>query len=730
VVDPNWATAAYSPACSSSAFDSYVRALDWAPDSSYFVIAATGGPHAGTLCDTAARWDVADTGTAVTPRWVDATGGDTLCSVAVTTAAVYVGGHERWLNNPLGSDHAAPGAVPRPGMAALDPLNGVPMTWNPGRNPRGIGAEAMLATANGLYVGSDTDWIGNFKYKRQKIAYFPLAGGTAPASQDTGTLPADVYLAGRPSNVAGGVDAVLDRYYTGTTASPDKTAPTGGVAWSQARGAFMVGSTLYYGFPDPANANSYELVKRTFDGSTYGPAQFVTTPYLDPAWDGVSTGSPPPPATPIPYDGMFPNFYGQQLSQVTGMFYAGGRLYYVRNAGTNNSANRAISATLYSRGFSTDSSIVSGDVATVASSGFSDAGGMFVSGGFLYFANRNNGDLRRIAFVNGAPSGSATVVSGPTTDGKDWRTMAMFIGPPPPAANQPPTASFTASCPSLTCSFDASGSSDPNGDPLTYAWTFGDGGTGTGKTPSHTYAAAGSDSVTLTVNDGRGGTNSTTQSVNPVQPTSSIAFRGAAPVAHTITGTTISVTVPPAVQAGDGLVLVLSTNSSATGTADTGFTPVQNGTAVASMTTQLFQKVATASDAGSNVTVTLSAAAHATLTLVAYSGTSAAGPVRSAVSKTTDAGAATSHTTPTATVNPGDWALSAWTDKSSTARTWTAPGDVTQRGETDGAAGGDVSSLVADSNGPISTATYGGETATTSTGSTRTIEFTVVLAGS
>jgi hypothetical protein len=41
-----------------------------------------------------------------------------------------------------------------------------------------------------------------------------------------------------------------------------------------------------------------------------------------------------------------------------------------------------------------------------------------------------------------------------------------------------------------------------------------------------------------------------------------------------------------------------------------------------------------------------------------------------------------------------------------------------------------VSSLVADSNGPISTATYGTKTATTSTGSTRTIEFTVVLAGS
>ena len=39
----------------------------------------------------------------VAPAWVDFTGTDSLYSVAVTSAAVYVGGHERWLNNPYGS---------------------------------------------------------------------------------------------------------------------------------------------------------------------------------------------------------------------------------------------------------------------------------------------------------------------------------------------------------------------------------------------------------------------------------------------------------------------------------------------------------------------------------------------------------------------------------------------------------------------------------------------------
>jgi hypothetical protein len=50
--------------------------------------------------------------------------------------------------------------------------------------------------------------------------------------------------------------------------------------------------------------------------------------------------------------------------------------------------------------------------------------------------------------------------------------------------------------------FDGIGSTDPDGNPLTYAWEFGDATTGTGGTPSHIYNAAGIYDVCLTVNDG------------------------------------------------------------------------------------------------------------------------------------------------------------------------------------------------------------------------------------
>jgi PKD repeat protein len=83
-------------------------------------------------------------------------------------------------------------------------------------------------------------------------------------------------------------------------------------------------------------------------------------------------------------------------------------------------------------------------------------------------------------------------------------------GTPP---NQPPTASFTSSVDHLSASFDGTASTDADGTISGYAWDFGDGQTGSGSAVSHSYAAAGTYPVTLTVTDNQMATAAVTHDV-------------------------------------------------------------------------------------------------------------------------------------------------------------------------------------------------------------------------
>jgi len=73
-------------------------------------------------------------------------------------------------------------------------------------------------------------------------------------------------------------------------------------------------------------------------------------------------------------------------------------------------------------------------------------------------------------------------------------------------SNQAPIAVASANPTSgptpLDVSFSSAGSSDPEGRPLSYAWTFGDGATSTEANPKHTYTSAGTYTARLTVSDG------------------------------------------------------------------------------------------------------------------------------------------------------------------------------------------------------------------------------------
>jgi len=89
--------------------------------------------------------------------------------------------------------------------------------------------------------------------------------------------------------------------------------------------------------------------------------------------------------------------------------------------------------------------------------------------------------------------------------------------------NIAPTAAFTPSVTDLALSVDASSSSDSDGTISSYDWTFGDGATGSGVTASHTYAVAGTYSVTLTVTDNGGATATTSTDVTVVAPPANVA---------------------------------------------------------------------------------------------------------------------------------------------------------------------------------------------------------------
>jgi len=148
-----WRSRSFEPTCRPG-FQSMTRDVGFSPDGSYFVITTTGAYRRGPpkLCDTVSRWESGARGDNLRPSWVAYTGGDSVYAVAVTGSAVYVGGHHRWFNNPFRGNAAGPGAVPREGVAALDPDDGLPLAWDPGRS-RGSGS----ATSSPPAMGSTRD---------------------------------------------------------------------------------------------------------------------------------------------------------------------------------------------------------------------------------------------------------------------------------------------------------------------------------------------------------------------------------------------------------------------------------------------------------------------------------------------------------------------------------------------------------------------------------------------
>ncbi|XBB65705.1 hypothetical protein ABFU82_16490 [Nocardioides sp. WV_118_6] len=355
----------YVPNCSRHYY-SYIRDVDFSPDGSYFVVAASGGPSgARGPCDAVARFENQNAADAV-PSWVSRTGGDTITALEVTPSAVYVGGHQRWFNNSYGSNSAGPGAVRRDGIAALSPSNGLPFSWDPGRT-KGVGVFDFLVTTAGLWVASDTDEIGG--QQRDRIARFG-AGGTSYPSWGTPVQAGPLYRGA--------------------------TAPAGGPDWASVGGAFMLGSQLYTGSRDGT------FTRRSFDGTSYGTAEAVATA-----------------------DAIVPlASWRADLVAMTGMFYDRGRLYFTRSGSSLlyyryfNPESGIVGTERYVAsgrvpGF--DPATVRGMVATRTALSWATPDGVRHRIGWQQSAAAAH------------PVGRAVVVGGPGIDGVDW-AGALFVG--------------------------------------------------------------------------------------------------------------------------------------------------------------------------------------------------------------------------------------------------------------------------------------------------------------
>ncbi len=208
----------------------------------------------------------------------------------------------------------------------------------------------------------------------------------------------------------------------------------------------------------------------------------------------------------------------------------------------------------------------------------------------------------RIFAAAGAYTVTLTVTDNQGVNGTTTRTVTVTT------PNLPPTAAFqflpTGGPAPLFVFFDGSASTDPDGPIASYTWDFGDGTEPVGgKTPSHTFATAGTFTVRLTVQDAQGAAASTTQSI--------IVTAGAGGAGPTIVGRITYARVPLSSTNSAGLNYS-NTNEQPAREVIVELIPAGGGTPLATTTTDSDGNYALVPPANTNVFVRARAQARRT----------------------------------------------------------------------------------------------------------------------
>jgi PKD repeat protein len=271
------------------------------------------------------------------------------------------------------------------------------------------------------------------------------------------------------------------------SASTDPDGTIASYVWSFGDGAVIgAGATVTHGYATGTfsarlivadNVGGVGTAVQTLSAVNAPPVATFTVACNGPTCTLDGSGSSDPDGTIVRYDWYLGDgqmrFGGASLNYIfhTGTFSP--TLIVTDNSGATSTAVRTLSV-VNAPPVASFTSTCNGLTCTFDGSGSSDPDGTifryvwsFGDGEWSYYS----GATAMHTFAAGTHTVTLYVTADRNHESESQTSHVVTVG----VANVPPVAAFTSACTGLTCSFNASGSSDSDGTITSYAWTFGDG---------------------------------------------------------------------------------------------------------------------------------------------------------------------------------------------------------------------------------------------------------------